>query len=1194
MTDRIHGSGGGGEPPPPPPVHTPQEAPNTLRSKASAKIIDIISEGSVKGLVGGAKGIFLDGVALQDSGGGFNFQGVTFIERLGFPDQDPIPGFAETESENNVGIEVKEGAPVVVTIVDQDIDAVRVKIAVPALFVQTDLGDINGTDVQLRIEVRGSGENYVTKLTPTISGKTMGPYEQQHRIELEGTAPWDIRVSRITPDATDAKLNNKTSFVGYTEVIDANLIYPDSALTALVVDSELFGGRVPARAYLCEGLEIAVPTNYDPETRIYTGIWDGTFKIAFTDNPAWVLHDILTSVRYGLGDFIEQTNVDKFGLFTIAQYCDELVPDGFGGMEPRFTLNALINTRVEAYTLINTIASAFRGMVFWAAGAVTAAQDSPAEASRLVTPANVIGGDFTYEGSALNARHTAAHVTWNDPADQYKPAIEVIEDPDMIFTHGLRPIDVNAFGCTSRGQANRVGRWILDSEQNETETVKYAAGFDHADTAPGAIVAISDPSRVGARLGGRLVDVTGVNVTLDQDYTVVAGDKILIMLADDTVAEKDIISNVAANIIEIDSVLATAPVVNAMYVVQPLTAAPTLWRVISVVEDDAHNFEVTALRHDATKYDRIEAGVNIEELPTSLFPTGPMVAPTNLTVIENLYKSNNSVKTRLNISFTPSNDPRVGLYRVEVRPPLGNWEILQISTSSVAEYTDAQTGFWDFAVTAMSSGGAEAKDSARIEINNLEIFGKTAPPGDVQNFIADRRPDGVFLRWDEVPDLDLVGYDIRLGDDFGSGEVIADLFVGTSIFVPLNTAAAVTFLIRARDELGIPSSNVTSVVTQLIAPPPVTGFQGFPQGASINFEWNPVIADNFGNPLLVSYEVRAGVTWESSQTVIRTGATSKTILFPRKLAEEVTFHIKSISQAGVFSDDAAFFTVGQAPEINRNEILVKDIQAAGWIGIKNNMEVVSDNLLLAEVSPGVAALYGEYAESIDLGLSWRARNWLETRMILFEDSPLQWQDANFAWNDPQAITPWLPTADTDNATFEAWLAEENFDSEPPELNEGWTLDDTLVGYRLFTPAVESLNVTFEDARYRQGLKVNQNTRVAWDFLFPNTMTFFITLKYAVVPTNDVVYWRAVSAVPGEFLEIGFENATGLTYCRDHLGNKLTIDTRITLNNFAIIAVAQDADNRAFYIYETETDTVLSDTAAFSDITDLNNLAMHAL
>lgn len=488
--------GSKGEEPDPP--YVPVESPNTARSKAVYRVIDLIGHGPNGGLVNGAKSIYLDDVQLQADDGTWNFEGVTWTERTGLPDQSPLPGFPAVETTVLVGVNVLHDTPITRTITNPDLDAVRVHLAMPSLWQQFDNGDLKGSTLQFTLEVVGH-----SAVTKTISDKFMSTYEVDYLLSLPaGQAPWDIRVTRVTADSTTSKLANGLAWSTYTEVLNHRLIYPDSHIIGGAIDASLFGGKIPRRSYDVYGRIIKVPSNYDPQTRVYTGIWDGTWQQAWSNNAAWCFYDMLEHDGYGLG----LTAPDKWALYPIAQYCDELVPDGFGGMEPRFCLDCVINTRHEAYALINTMASVFMGMPIWSTGSVTVFQDAPADPQILATPANVIGGLFSYEGTGRKSRATVAYVTWNDPANGGKPTIEPVVNRAAVRKYGYIEKEVVAFGCNRRGQAHRIGKWLTDTADAEKETVTYRTGLDHAFILPGMIVAIADPWVANVRMGGRLRD----------------------------------------------------------------------------------------------------------------------------------------------------------------------------------------------------------------------------------------------------------------------------------------------------------------------------------------------------------------------------------------------------------------------------------------------------------------------------------------------------------------------------------------------------------------------------------------------------------------------------------------------------------------------------------------------------------------
>lgn len=692
------GKGGGGS------RRTPREAPNTLRSTSKARIIDALCEGPIVGLANGAESIFLDDTPLRDENGDYNFQGVTVHTRDGEPDQAHIAGFPVIEAANDVSAEVLADTPVVRTVGNLDADAVRVTIQIPALTYQNkENGDLLGTSVSVAIDVSDAGGAWSEQRRDTIKGKTTSPYQRTYRIDLTGAGPWDVRVRRLTADSDSATLRNQTYWATYTEVIDAKLSYPDTALVGLEVDAQQFGNQIPKRSYDIKGLVVRVPSNYNPATREYVGMWDGSFKLAWSDNPAWCFLDLATSERYGAG----MESVDKWALYQIAQYCDELVPNGYGADEPRFTFNTVLASREEAISALNTLASAFRGMTYWGANTVMPVADMPSDPVKLVTPANVIDGEFEYSGTALKARHSVALVSWNDPDDNYRLQVEVVEDADAIQRFGWKQLDVTAVGCTSRGQAHRLGQWMLASERAETETVSYAAGVDHADVRPGDLISLSDPTTAGARLGGRIVTTGLETLELDAIPGDASGnDWYLDVLLPAGGVERRAVGAFAGNHVTLASPLSVAPIVGAVWLLSSQSVEPRQFRVLSVAEQEAGVYAVTALEHDPTKYARIEQGLDLPEPDYSLIPTGPVVAPYNISVEAFTYLAGGAEHQGLTISWTPSDDPRVMNYIAEVQGPNDvKWHVAHSGAGTSFDQLDAQPGQWMMRVRGVTGAG---------------------------------------------------------------------------------------------------------------------------------------------------------------------------------------------------------------------------------------------------------------------------------------------------------------------------------------------------------------------------------------------------------------------------------------------------------------------------------------------------------
>lgn len=795
-------------------IRTPVEDDDSLRSKQLARVIDLVSEGEVVGLVDGLKSVYLDDTPAQNADGSYNFDGITLTTRNGTQSQEYIAGFTASEAEISVSTEVKADTPIVRSITNANINAARVTISIPRLtFQDLKTGDIKGSSVQIAIDLQANGGGYVEKVLDTISGKTSTTYQRAYRIEMTGSPPWDIRVRRITADSSQSNLRNQTLWSSYTEIVDAKLRYPNSAVNALIVDSQLFN-TIPRRGYEMRGLLVRIPDNYDPETRIYTGVWNGTFSIAWTDNPAWCFYDLLTSGRYGLGSFISADQVDKWALYQIAQYCDELVSDGYGGLEPRFTCNLYLQTREEAYNIINNFASIFRAMAYWAGGVITAVQDAPSAPVALFTPANVVGGQFSYEGSSGKSRHTVALVSWNDPSDRYKQKIEYVEDQDGIARYGVIQTEIVAFGCTSRGQAHRMGRWLLYTERLETETITFSAGLEGLPVAPGEVIQTSDPVRAGVRMGGRVISSTALNIVIDSSVTIESGKTYTLwaVLPDGTVESRAVSTGASTtSTLTVSPEFTLHPQPMSMWVLAASDLLPETWRVISVVEADNTQAQITALAYNAGKYAAVEQNIILEPLQTSALRTTPD-APTGLAISETLYLASPVVIAgRITASWTGT----AARYELQWRIAEGNWITIQTQASSV-DIQPAAPGEYQFRLVAINLLGARSA----IVTATKTIYGLRAVPQNVTGFTLAAISGQAHLAWAPAQDLDVIigGYlRIRhtpetLAPDWNSAVDIGDQIPGTSTNITLPLVAG-TYLAKWVDSGNRESADATEITT---------------------------------------------------------------------------------------------------------------------------------------------------------------------------------------------------------------------------------------------------------------------------------------------------------------------------------------------------------------------------------------------
>lgn len=735
-------------------VRTPKESPNTLTSASKGRILDLLVHGPIVGLADGLKSVYLDGVAVLNEDGTSNFDGIQITTREGYPDQPPIPGFRAAENVVDVSSELKYGFPVSRAISNNDADAVVVTVQVDSLLRQDKkTGDILPFNVEIDIETKGAGGAWVNRVRDGIGGKTTSPYQRSYRIDLEGFGPWEIRVTRKSADDKDSSTRSPTRWISMTEVVDARLSYPDSALVGIEVDAQYFGSSVPARSYDVKLSIIKVPSNYNPETRKYTGIWNGAFKLAWTDNPAWVFYDLATNPVIGAG----LQNVDKWELYRIAQYCDELVPDGYGKMEPRFTANVLFADRQEALTTLATLASVFRGMVYWGTNTVVPVADMPTDPVKLVTPANVIDGEFEYVGTSLKERHSVALVMWSDPADGHKLKPEVVEDPDSVELFGWKETQVTAFACSSRGQAHRLGKWLLYSERNETQTITYRASVDHADLRPGDVIQVVDPSLAGARLGGR-VAVTGQSeLTLDQVPAEVGTERwhLGVLLPTGSIERREI-TRFEGNKVVLKNPLSQAPVVGAVWVLSAQSVTPPLFRVASVDEDgeESATYKITATEYSANKYANVELDRDLPEPSASLLPTGPVAAPMDITVEPFTYIAGGTEHQAMSVSWTAGKDARITSYVAEVKSPTDvEFRTAYVGGEISFDLRDVIAGEWQIRLKSMTVLGVSSPwigrtfnvaqlllptkpDSVAVEVGtfSVAIRPKSSYPGAVYEF----------------------------------------------------------------------------------------------------------------------------------------------------------------------------------------------------------------------------------------------------------------------------------------------------------------------------------------------------------------------------------------------------------------------------------------------------------------------------
>lgn len=742
----IQGAGGGGSEKP----RTPVESPDSLRSISYAKIIDLIGEGEIRGLVDGYRSIYLNGTPLQSADGSFNFQNVSVETRSGTQDQTYIPGFPSVENEIGVDVELTSNAPVVRSVSGSDLSAIRVRLAVPGLQ-KTDLsnGDTVGYSISYAIDISTDGGAYTTVLNSAFTGKTTTQYERSHRIDLPAGNQWQVRIRRLTPNANSATIADTTRVLSITEIIDAKLRYPNSALVGISFDARSFQ-NIPPRAYNVYGRIIRVPANYDPIARTYAttgqgttnGIWNGTFKSAWTNNPAWIFYDIVTNDRFGLGNHIPQAWVDSWNLYQIAQYCDELVSDGFGGMEPRFTCNVYMQTRTDAFKVLQDLASVFRGVSYYAVGQMIASADMPKQVAVGFTNADVVDGKFDYVGSGRKVRHTVSLVSWSDQTDFGRQKVERVEFRPGLIRYGIQETEVTAIGCTSRGQAQRIGNHILVSENLETETINFKVGLAGVLVSPGDIFNVSNAYRAGRRMGGRISAYTDDSVTVDKMPDEIGpGDTIKVMLSTGRI-EARTVQSVAGRKVNVTVDWSSPPADQGVFILEKSTLVAETFRCIAVVDNGDNTFSITGLSYRADKFAYIDDGTRLEAPPISVIPPSVQAPPTNVTLSSFSVIDQANARTDLTISWeAPSNAIE---YNVEWRRDDMDWvKIPNVSTTSV-DVRGIYSGRYLARIRAINALGAMSIPTTSAL---TQIDGKTTPPPALTSLTTTSIVFAIGLQW---------------------------------------------------------------------------------------------------------------------------------------------------------------------------------------------------------------------------------------------------------------------------------------------------------------------------------------------------------------------------------------------------------------------------------------------------------------
>ncbi|WP_256737173.1 host specificity protein J, partial [Enterobacter sp. SECR19-1250] len=727
----IQGAKGGGGS-----AHTPVEQPDDLLSVAKLKMLIAVSEGEIQGDLT-AQNIFLNDTPLANDSGEYNFSGVKWEFRKGTQDQTYIAGMPQVDNELAVGTTVTTTAPWTRQFTNLSLDAIRIKLSLPVQYLYKDNGDMVGTVTEYAIDLSTDGGAWKTVVNGKFDGKTTTEYQRDHRIDLpKSTSGWSVRVRRITADASgsNSKLVNAFKVFSYAEVIDSKLRYPLTALLYVEVDSSQFNGSAPKVTCKIKGKLIKVPDNYDPTTRTYSGSWSGGFKMAWSNNPAWIFYDLVLDEIYGMGTRVDVSMVDKWALYSIAQYCDEMVSDGAGGTEPRFTCNVFIQSQKDAWQVLNDLAAVFRGITFWGNDQIYVQADVPQDdVDWVYNVSNVIDGLFTYAGGSYKNRYSSCLVSWSDPQNHYSDTVEGVYDSALVERYDVRQTSLTAIGCTSQSEAHRRGRWVLLSNAKDG-TVSFGVGLDGYIPLPAEIIGVADPFRSGKENGGRISAVNGRQITLDREIDYAAKDRLVVNLPDGK-AQTRTISAVSADkkTVTVATAFSQVPVAGAVWAIDSDNLAIQYFRVTSIAanDDSTGGFTITAVQHDPNKYRYIDDGVRVESPPITVTPISVLSAPKNIVVTESDHVSQGLTVASLDVSW----DKVEGAIRyvAQWRKDNGDWINVPVTSAQGFSVQGIYSGSYDVRVRALN---AQDTSSPWGYGETTYLSGKTGKPGTPLNLLA--------------------------------------------------------------------------------------------------------------------------------------------------------------------------------------------------------------------------------------------------------------------------------------------------------------------------------------------------------------------------------------------------------------------------------------------------------------------------